>query len=86
MLSISKCTKPHYIINLFIENKIPEISGTSEIKVQIGSPAKIHVNGSDDGNFTYKVISGPDSEFFKFNVTENVYVWTPQNTDPVNIR
>lgn len=73
-------------MNIIIsENEVPLISGDRAINATIGLPTKIQVKGSDDGNFTYHVISGPKMNFI-LDVTKSFYIWTPTNIDPINIR
>ncbi|KAL3832136.1 hypothetical protein ACJMK2_023807 [Sinanodonta woodiana] len=39
-----------------LENNVPIISGNGTVYASIGSTVNVHVNGSDDGNFTYQLL------------------------------
>lgn len=69
---------------IFSGNEIPKIFGDRAINATIGLPTKIRVNGSDDGNFTFHVISPKTN--FTFDETESAYIWTPLDSNPINIR
>ncbi|KAJ8307328.1 hypothetical protein KUTeg_015412 [Tegillarca granosa] len=66
------------------ENKVPVIWGDRSVNATIGIPTKIEVHGSDDGSFSYRVISGPKTNF-NFDETKSFYMWTPNDTTPINI-
>ncbi|KAL3832190.1 hypothetical protein ACJMK2_023853, partial [Sinanodonta woodiana] len=42
--------------HLKLENDVPSISGTGTVYASVGSTVNVHVNGSDDGNFTYQLL------------------------------
>nr|XP_022292249.1 mucin-4-like isoform X6 [Crassostrea virginica] len=72
--------------NAAADNETPNIQldGEGPIVATVNQPVQIKFNASDDGSFTYQVLDQPDSGF-DFNNNSGVAIWTPTDTNIVNI-